>query len=148
MRSMLNLRGQVRVSKNNLIVYEGRNLITTVGFAVLADLMAGNGGYDAVSHIAMGDDGTAPTLADTDLLGTEVERVSAALTLLDASIKYTATFPEATRASPELIKEFGLFNHASAGEMIARFVSPDIEVAVEDELDVEWTINLTPDLEE
>ena len=43
-------------------------------------------------------------------------------------------------AVPVTIGEFGLFNAAAGGTMLARFVVPEISLAADDVIDMIWTI--------
>lgn len=97
---------------------------------------------DPPSHIAIGDDGTDPTAEDTDLVGTEHQRVAVTSTLVGKVISLTATLGNI--GSTKTVAEFGIFNDATAGTLIARFVTDEFELGGSDTLDVTWELEFAP----
>ena len=139
MRTLLGLRGWVQIRRRGLVIVDRPNLITTAGKELFAALIAAET-VDPISHMACGDDGTAPALAQTALLGTEHERVAVSETRNGALLKYSATMGTGLVA-PEEVREFGLFNAASDGVMVARIVLyGEITLDSTETVDVDWTL--------
>jgi hypothetical protein len=90
--------------------------------------------------MAIGSDGSRPVLGQTDLQGTEFERVAISTSRSGREIIYEATFGSGL-GSTSTVQEYGIFNDASAGTMLARFTSPAVDVQPGDDLEVTW-INL------
>jgi hypothetical protein len=134
----MEVMGKVEVRRNGLLVARGRNLIVTSGLELLAELIAS--GATRPSHMAIGSDGSRPTLGETDLQGTEFERVSISTSRSGREITYLATFGSGL-GSTSTVQEYGIFNDPSAGTMLARFTSPAVDVQPGDDLEVTW-VNL------
>lgn len=133
------VRGHVRVKKNNKVVYEGRNLVVNAGLTLIASLLCGSGNIP--SHMAVGDSGNDPTGPQTDLVGTEIARVASAGVAAQNTVSYHADFT-GENAGTESVREFGIFNDATSGVMLCRFICPEITWAVTDTLMVDWTIDI------
>lgn len=140
-KERLVVRGQVKVRKNGEVVYAGENLIVTAGLNLLASIIGASG--TKPSHMAIGASGTATASAQTALQGTEHERVSITTSVVDNSVTYSATLGSGITGSVS-IKEFGIFNAASAGTMLARFVILELTADSSDSLDVDWSITIEP----
>lgn len=117
--------------------YSGRNLITSAGFELVASLLGGTG--DAISHIAIGSDSTTPALTDTDLAGTEHERIAATVVTNGPVVTLTGQFG-AGIVSDVTAGEFGVFNAASGGDLFSRFVCPEFTFDSNSTLDFLWKI--------
>jgi len=138
------VKGQVEIvitdaNGNVTDEYKGSNLVTSLGQELMADLIAGSG--TAPSHLAMGDDTTSPAKSQTDLVGTEHERVSATVSATNNVITVAATMGGSLGA-PVTVGEFGIFNHASAGTLVARFISPSFSLAASSSLNITWTLQI------
>ena len=146
---MIKVTGDVVVRRNGTIVYSGKNILTHVGLEEFAKLIIGGAGVSP-SHIACGDDGTAPAQEQTDLIGTEILRVAAPGTANGPAGTLVGTFTGWGTAGT--IREFGIFNAAVGGVMIARLITAEIDFIPTDELTVEWTFTFlwesTPNLTE
>jgi len=121
-----------------------KNTITNLLFNLYRDALAGDWGniLDAkIKHIAIGDDNTAPAVADTTL-GNEVFRV--AITDEDVSVtaQYTSIFYLAPDEAIGAIKELGWFAGTGSldwgggagkdtGTLIARVLYEHTKTAVE-----------------
>jgi len=116
-----NLKIEVYDSERKLIQqYEGHNLVTTIGFNVLASRVYANT-YDPFSYIAIGTGDTAPALTDT-ALEAEIDREAATCSLITTdttndTAELTYTFDISGDKS---LTEAGVFNAASAGNMLSR----------------------------
>lgn len=104
---------------------------TNAGATKVATLLEADGPY----WVAVGNDGTAFSASQTDLLGTNA-RVQATVVRTGASLVYTAEFDTSTGNFEWL--EVGLADAASAGNLLTRKV-----VALPTKTSSEsWTINL------
>lgn len=133
----LKIAGRVKVWKNARLVYEGRNLIVLNGLTLLAEIIGASG--TKPSHMAIGGDSSQPSEDQSSLVGTEFERVTVGTAQNDREVAYSATFGSGL-SSTQTVQEFGIFNSASAGTMLARFVSPAIDLQPNETLDVNWTM--------
>lgn len=117
--------------------FEGPNLVVTAGLNFLA-LLLGGSAPTLMSHMAVGSNGTAPSLGDTTL-GTELGRVALSSTSPSGSnVIYQATFPPGTGTGT--IAEAGIFNNAINGTMLSRSTSISVIKAAGDTLNIIWTI--------
>ena len=91
--------------------------------------------------MAVGDDVTTP-VGDQTAPVNELLRVSATVTQADNSITVESDFTGLNSGGDETVREFGIFNASSAGEMLCRFICQDIAWVVDDTLVVDWTINI------
>lgn len=132
----MEVMGKVEVRKNGLLVAKGKNLIVTSGLELLAELIASGG--TRPSHMAIGSDGSRPMLGETDLQGTEFERVSISTSRSGREVNYLANFGSGL-GSTSTVQEYGIFNDATAGTMLARFTSPPVDVQPGEDLEVSWT---------
>lgn len=117
------------------------NLITTRGLVVMARLISGTG--TEVTHIATGSDSSSPSLSDTSL-GSEAYRdqVTQYQRSGDGSVTMRL-FIGAASANGTIIREAGLFNAASGGELIARVAfsaTEEISKTSDITAQVTWTI--------
>lgn len=142
----MTLTGEVLIKhfdKNGNLKSENliKNLVVTAGKEWAATRFDKDADQaDAMSHMALGSNGTAQALTDT-ALGAELGRVA----LADAvpagnQIAYSATFPAATATGA--VVEAGIFNAAAAGTMLCRttFAVKNKEAA--DTITATWTITV------
>jgi hypothetical protein len=116
-----------------------KNLVVDAGKALVANRLKEDV-EAAITHIAVGTDGTAAAGAQTTLLG-EVARVAlTSATVTANSIAYIATFPAGIGTATLL--EAGLFNDAVAGTMLSRTASINVAKAATDTLTITWTITV------
>jgi hypothetical protein len=101
------------VKTGEVIVKEGHNLITTVGVALIGDMLIDETGYDTgLTYCAIGSSDTAVAVADTTL-GTESARKAVtAKSRSGAEITYSTFFTAAE--STYAIEEAGMFGHSTA----------------------------------
>lgn len=115
----------------NLVVDTGNNYIASR----MKDATA-----TAMTHMAVGTGGTAPTAGDTTL-AIEAARVAlTSTTVTGNAVAYVATFPAGTGTAA--LVEAGLFNASSAGTMLARTTYSVINKGAADTLTVTWTITV------
>lgn len=135
----VSVSGSVKIEKNGVEIYSGKNLVVTTGYALLAGLIIGTG--TAPSHMAFGDSATAAAIGDTALVGTEHERVAMdSIAVVDAAITYVATF--GGLAGSQTCTEMGIFNAAAAGTMLARFLTQSFTISSGDVVTVTWTVTI------
>ena len=117
------------------------NLVVSAGLTYIASRMVGTA-KDVMSHMGLGSGSTAASAGDTDLgslLGSREALDSS--TASSNTIVYVASF-EAGDATGGIV-EAGIFNAASAGDMLCRTVFSVIKKPAEDILSVTWTITVT-----
>ena len=118
--------------------YINGNTITDVGLDMARDLL-GSGNYSP-THIAVGDDNTAPTVGDT-ILGNEVFRKI--LTQIDfdpGAVVQLTVFLDTGDANGFTLKEAGLFN---AGQTDQPELFSHVLLFPEIDKDSETTVTLT-----
>lgn len=104
-------------------LFEENNLVVTLGHTNIARLLGGDTAGKAITQIAVGTNGTAPTLADNGLTGMFSKAVIGATYPEANSIRFSWAI-EDTEANGMTIKEFGLLN--VNGVLCARKVRTDI----------------------
>jgi len=117
------------------------NLVVDAGLDFIASRMAGVS-KDVMSHMALGSGTTAAAANDTDLeslLGSREALDSTTVT--DNTVVYVSSFEagDATGA----VTEAGIFNAATAGDMLCRTVFSVVNKAADDTLSVTWTITIS-----
>lgn len=117
---------------NNLVVDSGLNYIASR----MKDATA-----TAMGYMAIGTSTTAAAAGDTTL-GTEIDRNAVtSVTVTDESIAYAASW--AAGDGTGAVTEAGIFNAASAGDMLARTVFSVVNKDANDTLSITWTITLS-----
>lgn len=120
--------------------HDFKNLVVTVGKNFVASRMVGVAS-NVMSHMAIGSNSTAATVADTTL-GVELGRVALASGASSSNIvTYTATFPAGTGTGA--VVEAGIFNAASAGTMLCRTVFAVVNKGADDAMSVTWTVTIS-----
>ena len=134
----LKVKGYVRLRKNGLLIREGRNLVVAAGENFIANKV---GSTDtAMSHMAIGNGGTATSTGMTALQGTEVERRALSGVTVNANVvTWAATFGS-TLSLSATIREVGIFNAAVAGTMLARFICAGFTLSPGETLAVDWSL--------
>lgn len=134
----LSLKTWVRVRKNGTLVWEGPNHVVATGRIRLAQLCIQDSNL-LPRYIAIGDDGAETEDADTDLSGTEIERVLASVTRDDNSLIWEASFG-ATIVSPTVVREFAIFDANLAGVMLCRVRPADFTITPGDVIGISWEL--------
>ena len=107
--------------------FEDKNLIVNVGLALITARMEGVT-KDVITHMAVGDDGTAPSGGDTDLvsmLGSRLVLDSTNIVttaVANDTIQYICTFGEGVSTGG--LEEAAIFNAAAGGDMLSRIAFP------------------------
>lgn len=139
----MNVKGYVRVwDENGNLIAEGPNVVTQAGKNLMAALLAETSSAFP-SHVAIGTNGVAPAETDTELQGTEIQRVAvSSKTSLANELTVNATIPASGRASAVSVQEFGIFNAATDGVMLARFIVGAVALATTGSFTLKWTLTL------
>lgn len=144
MKEEVKVKGYVKMTlrRNGKVLWkrEGKNLVTTTGLILLAEIISA-GGATKPSHMALGSSASGALLSQTALQGSEHERVALSESQVDQSLTYSATFGTGI-ASSVSVGEFGIFNAGAAGTMLARWITTVFTMGAADTLDVDWTITL------
>jgi len=123
-----------------------RNLVTTVGKALVAGLMNGSGSPAAATFIAVGTGTNAAAAGDTAL---QTELAASGLSRAAATVSLVTT--TTTNDTAQMLKSFtvtgtaavtesGVLNAASTGTLLCRQVFSAINVVNGDTLQVTWKV--------
>ena len=116
------------------------NLITTVGFNMIAQRMENNN-VAVLSHIAIGSGSAAPAVGDT-ALGTELARKAATVNRANNVLTATVTFNAGEGTGT--IREVGILNASSGGTLYARTAPSAARVKTSaDPLTATWTLTFS-----
>lgn len=116
-----------------------KNLVVDAGKTLIAKLVSGQTAT-AVTHMGVGTSSTAAAASQTTLVA-EAGRV--ALTTKSSSsnvMSFIGIFPAGTGTGT--LQEAGLFNAASAGDMMCRSVFTSITKGANDTISITWTITV------
>lgn len=111
-------------------------VIDNVGNEILTDIQAD------VSHIAVGDDNTTPTTSDTSL-GNETYRESFRNEEIINHKLFTEIFMDISENNGNNIREAGVFNAASGGDMFSRSLTNELSKTSTREVFVQIDIFVT-----
>tara|TARA_R100001443_G_C3354932_1_gene177721 strand:- start:961 stop:1386 length:426 start_codon:yes stop_codon:yes gene_type:complete len=132
-----NPTGHVIIRLNDDVVYDGPNIVTTAGKALIASRMV-DANDAVVTHLAAGSDNTAAAAGNT-ALGNELGR--AALTSLTHSTNtFTAVATLGAGTATGSVVEFGLLNASSGGTLLCRTVVSTITKGSSDSITVTWVL--------
>lgn len=119
--------------------FKTENLVVTTGLNFIADRMVNNS--TAMSHMAIGSDGTAAAAGNTTL-GTELGRVAlTSSTPSTNTVEYEATFGASVGTGG--VEEAAIFNASSAGDMLCRTVFSVVNKGAADSMTITWTITIS-----
>jgi hypothetical protein len=113
----------------NLIVQVGKNFFATAGLSASAA---------PFTNMALGTNGTAPTLADTALATELVRQVFTTSSVTTNVMNMSTTY--AAGAGTGALQEAGLFNAGTAGIMLSRVVFAVVNKGALDSLTITWTV--------
>jgi hypothetical protein len=131
-----------RFDKNGKLVQtvKGKNLVTTVGKAEIAKAINGDS-VTLPSHMAIGTSSTAAAVGDTALVGTELARVAFTSHIrTNNAIAFVGTFGAGVGTGT--VEEAGIFNDATTGVMLARFLTGTIVKGASDSIIITWTLTI------
>jgi len=120
---------------------EVKNLVVNTGLAFIISRMVGTS-KAVMSHMALGSSTTAAAAAQTDLvsmLGSREVLDSTTITgTSNEKVVYVSSF-EAGKATGA-VTEAGIFNAATAGDMLCRVVFPVVNKGADDTMSISWTL--------
>jgi len=132
----------VRNLEGKIIEVEDDCAFTTVGKQQLGDLMRGDAAGQKISHYALGDNGTTPTVGDTALLSEKfreaIDTTSRSGTLV--TITGILEYAEGNGTGSQVYREAGLFNDPTAGQMYCRANFPDKTKTSSQQWTLQWQI--------
>lgn len=140
MKDKIKVTGRVVIKKNGVVIRKGSNIVVTAGLALFAQLVTGSG--TAPSHMAIGSSEQSPAVGDTDLVGTEHERAAASGSYDGPGSTWTATFGSGL-SGQVTVAEAGLFNDATTGTMVCRFVFDPFTMDATDTLEISWAVTFS-----
>ena len=139
------VRLELRIRRGGRLVdclRKERDLVVDSGLDLCIESL-GKSGADrpaAISHIAIGEDGSAPTASDT-ALGNEVMREEATYTKTGTGQgRWEAAF---SITGSYTLREAGLFNASSGGTMFCRDTFSERTVESGDEVTVIYTVSFS-----
>lgn len=136
----LKLTGKLTIALNDEIVQEVPNLVVTAGKNFVASRMKDTTD-SAMSHMAIGTGSTAAAASDT-ALGSESARTGlTSTTVTNNEIVYVDTFAAGTGTGA--IKEAGIFNASSGGDMLCRTVFSVVNKGASDAMTITWTVTVS-----
>ena len=134
------MTGHLAIAINDEVVQEVHNLVVTDGKEFVASRMKDTT-KAAMSHMGIGTGSTAAAAANS-ALGSQADRNAlTSTTVSGAAVTYLASFGagEGTGA----ITEAGLFNAASAGDMLCRTVFAVVNKGSSDSMTITWTVTVS-----
>lgn len=135
------VRGIIRNQDGNIDSFlRERNLVVNDGLYLIGQLIGSSGVQP--SHMAIGDNGDATTKDMTTLQGSEHSRIACdSINVVDNEITYKATFGS-NITGDATVREGGIFNDASAGVMLCRFVTGEFTLFSGQSCEVEWILSI------
>ena len=135
----LKLTGALTIAINDTIVQKTENLVVTAGKDWVADRM--NNANTVMTYMSIGTGTTAAAAGNTTLV-TEIDRNAlSSTTVTDNNVAYVATW--AAGDGTGAITEAGIFNAASAGDMLARTVFSVVNKGADDSMTITWTVTVS-----
>lgn len=121
------------------------DVITTVGKNRVAEKIGGLGSVADFTYLAIGSDGTAATVVDTQL-GVEftdsgLDRAAATVTTDSANVLQLVHIW--TASASKTIRECGVLNAASTGDLLARSDFNTISVDSSDSIQITYKITVS-----
>jgi len=141
------LTGALTIAVNNEVVQETNNLVVMSGKKWVARMMKDTD--SVMTHMAVGKDTTANSGAtvvkdgDTTLSDeiTGGRNVLTSTVVADNKITYACTWPPGDATAG--ITEAGLFDAATAGDMLARTKFDVVNKGTDDSLTITWSITVS-----
>lgn len=144
-KEQLNIKGRLKIHVWDVETLETKqylevdNLVVTTGLEYIASRMKDTT-FGAMSHMAVGDDGTTPVLGDTTL-GSELGRVALTSTTVTSNVvEYIATFGAGTATGA--IEEAGILNAGSGGTMLCRTTFAVVNKGAADAMSITWEVTV------
>lgn len=140
-KDFIQMRGHIKAevfdSEGNLKqTEEVHNLILTVGRNMIADRLLASPTLGVPTHMGVGTSGTAPAVGDTTITG----ETRVALTSKTRSTNVVTFVGDwAAGSATGTLQEAGLWDAASAGNLVGRATFTSIAKGASDTLKVTWT---------
>jgi hypothetical protein len=121
--------------------HDFKNLVVTSGITYICSRMAGTA-KAVMGYMALGSGNTAAAAGQTDLVTLLGSRNALdSTTPATSSITYVSTF--GAGVSTGAVQEAGIFNAATAGDMLARVTFPVVNKQSGDTMVITWSLTLT-----
>jgi len=132
----------IRDREGNVVEVEDDCLFVAVGKQQLGDLMRGDAAGKKITHYALGDNGTTPTLSDTALLSEKFREAIDTTSRTGSTVTITCIleYAEGNGSGSQVYREAGLFNDPTAGQMYVRANFPDKTKTGSVQWTLEWQI--------
>lgn len=145
LHSSIKMTGNLSIKKWNkdqelVLDIEVPNLVVTSGKQYIANRIASNSISTIMSYMGIGNNSTAASLSNTDLLGSLYRNVLTSTTVNGSNITYVGVF--APGEGTGTILEAGIFNANSAGTMLCRTTFPSITKSITDTIAITWTVTV------
>jgi hypothetical protein len=145
----LKLSGQLNIvlkDKNGNVKVDRTetNLVVQKGLEFIIDRMTGTS-KAVMSHMALGSSSTAEAAGQTDLVSILGARETLDSTSIPTATKHKVVFVSTFEAGDATgaVKEAGIFNALTSGDMLSRVVFDVVNKAADDTMTVTWTITLS-----
>jgi len=135
----LQLTGALTISLNDVVVQKTNNLVVTAGKNWVADRM--NNANTVMTHMALGTSSTVAAVGDTTLTAELDRNTLTSTTVSTNTIAYSCTW--AAGDGTGAITEAGIFDAATAGDMLARTVFSVVNKGASDSITITWTITIS-----
>lgn len=132
----------IRDLEGRIIAVEDDCVFTTVGKQQLGDLMRGDAAGKKISHYALGDNGTTPTVGDTALLSEKFRKAIDSQSRSGTLVTITGIllYSEGNGSGSQVYREAGLFNDPTTGQMYVRANFPDKTKTSSQQWTLQWQI--------
>ncbi len=135
----LKLTGALEIAINDEVVQKTENLVVTAGKNWVASRM--NDANTVMTHMAIGTNDTTEAPGQTTLVAHLDRNSLTSTTVSTNTIQYVGTW--AAGDGTGAIKEAGIFNHATTGDMLARTKFSVVNKGVSDSMTITWTITVS-----
>ena len=143
MKDFVAIKGsvQLRLKRSNgcTTYWTEENIVVNDGLNLIATLLAGTG--TAPTHMSMASGIIPVTATQSALSTTEKERVAASFITAGAVVTITGQLGSGL-SGETFLGEFGIFNSAAGGTMLARFITNLFSMDENDVLDVDWALTV------
>ena len=138
------LKGKLIIFLNGEIVQETENLVVTAGKEWVASRMQGTSD-GVMTHMGVGTSSTAAAIGQTALVAQHSDGRQTLTTsggaVAGAVITFHRTFAAGNQTGA--ITEAGIFNHATAGDMLARTVFGVVNKGALDTMTISWAVTIS-----
>jgi hypothetical protein len=135
----LKLTGALEIAINDEVVQKTDNLVVTSGKNWVADRM--NNANTVMTHMEVGTDDTTEAAGQTTLVAALDRNALTSTTVSTNTIQYVGTW--AAGDGTGAIKEAGIFDASTGGDMLARTKFSVVNKGVSDSMTITWTITVS-----